>query len=278
MWLAMDSITGFDVILNEEGDQNALVVRDAILMEKGVGVESERRRWREERFLREISVVESLRDQHVCAALDHGLQQGRMFVVLEFLQGQSLSEALAAKAAQGETLTVQQVHRLAVELLMGLEVAHANGLQHLNLSPANVFISDDGVKLLGLGLALWEPEMIGDASMRLPTKAMPQYMSPEQISGHLTDNRSDIFSVGVLLFQCLCGKLPFNGSGFVQIADAITQQPISDLNEFSSYPLSPDLNLCILKALAKNPEQRYKTAREMREALQNVDLEATAMM
>ena len=100
VWLAMDSITGFDVILNEEGDQNALVVRDAILMEKGVGAESDRRRLREERFLREISIVENLRDKHVCAALDHGLQQGRMFVVLEFLQGQSLSEALAAKAAQ----------------------------------------------------------------------------------------------------------------------------------------------------------------------------------
>ena len=94
LWAARDSQTGSEVVLVEEGDETALRVRDAILAERGQGEESERRRWREERFLREMQIIMRLQSRHVCCVFDHGLQQGRMFQVLERLQGQSLAEAL----------------------------------------------------------------------------------------------------------------------------------------------------------------------------------------
>ncbi len=115
---------------------------------------------------------------HVCRVLDHGLQQGRMFQAVERLQGKSLAEAMTSNPGP---MSEAQTKTMAIQILLGLEAAHMGGLTHSNLVPANVFVDNRSIKVLGLGVALWEPEMISNAALRLPVKAMPQYMSPEQV-------------------------------------------------------------------------------------------------
>lgn len=93
------------------------------------------------------------------------------------------------------------MRKIAVEILLGLEEAGNAGLTHSNLTPSNVFLSSEGVRVLGLGLAGWDPEVISNADYKLPCKAMPQYMSPEQLSGSLIDPRSDLFSLAVIMYR-----------------------------------------------------------------------------
>ena len=141
--------------------------------------------------------------------LDSGLQQGRMFACMQALQGQTMAEAMAVKAAHGQALTEEQVRRVAAELLVGLAEAAEAGLCHSNITPHNVLLTPGGVTLLGLGLAGWEPEMISNASYKLPVNMMPQYMSPEQATGRLVDARSDLFAVGVLMYHAV-GPPPYH--------------------------------------------------------------------
>jgi serine/threonine protein kinase len=126
-------------------------------------------------------MVQSIRNEYLCMVTDFGLQQGRMFCISEKLNGQTLAEALNSKIADGAVLTEPLVRKIAVELLYALEEAGNLGLTHCNITPSNVFLSSDGVRLLGLGLSGWEPDVITNANYRLPVKAMPQYMSPEQV-------------------------------------------------------------------------------------------------
>jgi serine/threonine protein kinase len=128
LWSAVDAQTSEEVVLVEEGDATALAVRDAILAERGQGEESERRRWREERFLREVQVTMKLASPNICPVLDHGLQQGRMFEVVLRLQGQSLAEVFVKN--DSKCLSEKMAIQLGVQVLGGLEAAHAAGLTH----------------------------------------------------------------------------------------------------------------------------------------------------
>eukprot|EP00802_Teleaulax_amphioxeia_P008056 Tamp_08064.p1 GENE.Tamp_08064~~Tamp_08064.p1 ORF type:complete len:769 (-),score=168.39 Tamp_08064:81-2297(-) len=263
-WLAVDSLQDQDILLVEEGDETALSVRDAILAERGQGEESNRRRWREERFLREMQVCIKVSSPNVCRVLDHGLQQGRMFQAVERLQGKSLAEAMMSNPGP---MSEAHTKSLTIQLLQGLEAAHIGGLSHSNLVPANVFLANNGIKVLGLGVALWEPEMISNAALRLPVKAMPQYMSPEQVSGRLTDHRSDLWSVGVLMFRCVSGKLPFDGATFINIVQAIVTGTTPEIGSPQT-PVSPEFARIVQRALSKDPDHRFGTAAEMRQALE----------
>jgi serine/threonine-protein kinase len=186
-----------------------------------------------------------------------------MYVVSELLAGQTLAEALNSKASQGAVLTEPLVRKIATEVLYGLADADEAGLPHCNLTPHNVFLSPDGVRVLGLGLSGWEPDCITDSSFKLPIKAQPQYMSPEQITGRIVDTRTDIFTLGIVMFRCLTGKLPFDGTVFMDISESITRDPTPDPSAHSPTAVSPELSRIMAKAMSKDPADRYQHTHEM---------------
>jgi len=266
LWVASDTMSGAEVVLSDEGDESTLAVRKVILEEEGKGDESIRRRYREERFMQEAQTVQDLQNRYICAVLDCGLQQGRMFLVQERLNGQTLAERLSLT----QVMTEAETTRMALHILAALEAAQAVELTHANITPSNIFLTPDNASLLGLGVAGWDPAMINNSNYKLPVKAIPQYMSPEQASGSLVDGRSDLFSVGVVMYRCVTGHLPFDGPVYVEIIEALMTAPLPNIQQHARTPVSDGFAYIVAKALAKSPEQRFSTAQSMREELERL--------
>src|SRR5438309_7854638 len=196
------------------------------------------------RFEREAKAVSSLQHPHICVLHDVGSQDGVDFLVMEYLEGETLASRLARKP-----LTADEILRIATELADALEKAHRSGIIHRDLKPGNVMLTKGGSKLMDFGLAK-PTELVGGsksgtpaysavatmASMASPVTAAGtitgtlQYMSPEQIQGREADARSDIFSFGAMLYEMLTGRRAFEGKSQLSVASAILEkepEPIS---------------------------------------------------
>ncbi len=218
------------------------------------------------RFAREAQAVARLNHPNIVQVFDFAEEGDVAYIVMELVRGRELKTFFDAK----ERFELKETVHIVGELCEALHFAHEAGIIHRDIKPANVMIDAQGrVKLTDFGVArIADPDRtVSDKTQAGMVVGTPAYMSPEQIQGLTLDRRSDIFSVGVILYEFLCGTKPFAGTGAWAIAKKILSEqpePPSSRNP----ALSPLFDAVVLKALAKDVEQRYQTARQLGYALQ----------
>ncbi|HEX4966298.1 MAG TPA: protein kinase [Thermoanaerobaculia bacterium] len=223
---------------------------------------------RRRRFDRESRLLAGLNHPNVVTV--HSVEEagGQPFMVMEWVQGRTLLEIIPLRG-----LTLDRMLELAIPMIDGVAAAHTAGVVHRDLKPANVMVRDDGVvKVLDFGISKGETETVADgrtlrADLTAEGRVMGTlpYMSPQQILGLPVDARSDVFSLGVILFEMLTGVRPFHGEGNATLAAAILQQPAPPLERL--VPVPPEMEQVVQRCLEKEPPNRYLSARELRDAL-----------
>lgn len=219
---------------------------------------------REQRFEREAHALARLDHAGCVRIVDYGRADGRAFIAMEMLAGESLS-ALLAREVQ---LSVTRAVYLADKLLAALAHAHDHGVWHRDLKPANVVIvsSGGGVRpvLVDFGLAFLQ----GDAALTQEGHCVgsPSYVAPERIGSRQCDARADLYAVGVLLYEMLAGACPFVGSTAQEILQAALEKPPRPLRALRP-DVPPSLEAAIMRALQKDPARRFASAADLRAAL-----------
>jgi serine/threonine protein kinase len=228
---------------------------------------------RRQRFLTEARAASALNHPHVCTVYDVGETDDRVpYIAMEFVEGRSLD----ALVKQGP-LEISRVVQIAAQVADALDAAHASRIVHRDIKPANISLNERGqVKVLDFGLAKRMPHgtewegVTQDYQLTQHGQVLgsPSYMSPEQALGKDLDHRTDIFSLGVVLYELTTGEKPFTGANFSDVVNKIVHaQPtaIARLN----YDVPPELERITLKCLQKLPDRRYQTARELMVDLRN---------
>jgi serine/threonine protein kinase len=235
---------------------------------------------RRQRFLNEARAASALNHPHVCVVFDVGeTVDGLPFIAMEFVEGRTLDAVL-----KDGPLEMAKIAEIAVQVADALDAAHNRRIVHRDIKPSNISLNERGqVKVLDFGLAKRMPTATGSQDVTQdfqPTQegqvvGSPSYMSPEQALGKELDHRSDIFSLGIVLYVLATGRKPFTGSSFGEIVNHIVHaQPpaIARLN----YNVPPELERIILKCLQKQPDRRYQSARELMIDLKNLGRELDA--
>jgi serine/threonine protein kinase/Tol biopolymer transport system component len=237
-----------------------------------------------QRFQREARAISSLNHPNICHLYDIGSQDGTDFLVMEFLEGETLHDRL-----RKGPVPLPELLKIGTEISEALEVAHRHAIVHRDLKPGNVMLTKSGAKLMDFGLA--KPSALGatpsgsspillSAAQTLdvhsPMSPLTtagsvvgtiQYMSPEQLGGSEVDARSDIFALGALLYEMATGKPAFSGKSQITVASAILEKdppPVSSVNPVSP----PALDYLVATCLAKDREQRFQSAHDVRLQLQ----------
>src|SRR5712692_7875865 len=222
-----------------------------------------------ERFEREAKTIASLNHPHICTLHDIGQQDGIDYLVMEYLEGETLAQRLLKGS-----LPVQQVLQYAIEISDALDKAHRKGVTHRDLKPGNIMLTKSGAKLLDFGLA----KLRQDAAPATPLSQLPtandaitaegtilgtlQYMPPEQIEGKEADARTDIFAFGAVVFEMATGKRAFEGKSQASVISAIMS---SDPPSMSSLqPMTPPaLDRVVKRCLAKEADERWQSANDL---------------
>ena len=224
---------------------------------------------RRQRFEREARTISGLNHPNVCTLHDVGSQDGIDYLVMEFVEGESLAQRL-----EKGPLPLDQALKIAREIADALDRAHRNGIIHRDVKPGNIMLTKSGAKLLDFGLARPGAQ---NASLATLSASVPpnspvtqegtivgtfQYMSPEQVEGRELDGRTDIFSLGAVLYEMLTGQRAFAGKSQLSVASAILEKdppPITSIK-----PLTPrSLDHVIRRCLAKDPDDRWQSARDL---------------
>ncbi|HVH99339.1 MAG TPA: serine/threonine-protein kinase [Enhygromyxa sp.] len=214
-----------------------------------------------DRLRREASAARRISHVNVVKIFDVGDDQGHLFLSMEYVDGQSLKELIRRHG----TLPVERVRDYVKAICEGLAAAHAEGVVHRDLKPGNVIVTpDQRVKIIDFGLArIANLEGMTATGMLLGT---PEYMAPEQIKGGSVDPRTDLYALGALTYHALTGRPPFTGETPIAVSLAqMTEQPIPPSKLRAG--LNPEWDTFVLRALAKDKEQRFETAQAMRDAL-----------
>ena len=219
-----------------------------------------------DRFDREARAISALEHPHICALYDVGQQDGTAFLVMQYLEGETLADRLL-----GGALPLEQALQIAGEVADALATAHKAGIVHRDLKPGNIMLTKSGSKLLDFGLAKAGPSTAGSASI-LPTTppltqigsvlGTVQYMAPEQIEGQEADARSDIFAFGAVVYEMLTGRKAFAGKTQPSVMAAILNrdpQPMATI----APRVPPPLDHVVSRCLAKDPDERWQTARDV---------------
>jgi serine/threonine protein kinase len=208
------------------------------------------------RFLREAHAAAALDHPNICTVHEVGTSdEGWLFMALAHYHG----ETLRARLSREGQLPVRETIEIARQIAQGLQAAHTAGIVHRDLKPANVMLVSDGtVRLLDFGLAKARDQSLGTTSVRLGTVS---YMSPEQIRAETQDGRTDLWALGVVLYEMLTGRKPFRGDEKVSIADAILHAQPDPPSMYRRH-LSKVLDGLVLRLLQKDLTKRYATANE----------------
>ncbi|HZO01799.1 MAG TPA: serine/threonine-protein kinase [Burkholderiales bacterium] len=219
------------------------------------------------RFKREVRAVARLNHPHIVQVYDFGNEADLAYIVMEYIQGRELKDYFDAK----ERFDLKTILRLMGELLGALDAAHEAGIIHRDVKPANVMLdAARHAKLTDFGVARFtEPDGDQVEATRAGTiLGTPSYMSPEQIQGQPLDRRTDIFSAGVLFYQLLTGQKPFEGTQWALAKKIIQDDPVWPS---AMVEIPADIDRVVARALAKQAEQRYPSARGFAEALQRIE-------
>jgi serine/threonine-protein kinase len=221
------------------------------------------------RFMREAKAAAALRSPHVVQIIDYGVEGPLPFMVMELLEG----ETLAQRLKRVRRLSRQETARVLTHVGRAVGRAHDAGIVHRDLKPENVFLvkneDDEIAKVLDFGVAKVEHAALGPEGTRTRTGSIlgtPYYMSPEQAQGNkAVDSRSDLWSLGVIAFECLTGQRPFYSDGLGDLVLTICVRDMPVPSDVAPVPLGFDA--WFAKACARDPEQRFQTARELTDAL-----------
>ena len=223
-----------------------------------------------QRFEREARAVSAINHPHICSLFDIGQQNGIDYLVLEFLEGETLAERLRKGA-----LPIEQALRFGMEIAGALEAAHSRGITHRDLKPANIILTASGAKVLDFGLAKMhaQPSALASDGSVLQTLTTPltgagtivgtlQYMAPEQLEGKEADTRTDMFAFGTVLYEMISGRRAFQASSQAALISSIMTAepaPLPSLQPLASSSLDHLVRSC----LAKNPADRWQSAHDL---------------
>jgi serine/threonine protein kinase len=217
-----------------------------------------------QRFEREARAISSLDHPHICGLFDIGREEGRDYLVMQYLEGVTLASRL-----ERGPLPLLEALKTAAQIADALAVAHRRGIVHRDLKPANVMLTPTGAKLLDFGLAKGTAIVAPTGGETMPALTAErtilgtlQYMAPEQIEGREADPRSDIFALGAVLYEMIAGRRAFNGESPASVIAAIISSQPPALREGT--PLAPPmLDAVVTRCLAKNPDERWQSASDL---------------
>ncbi|MGA7292523.1 MAG: protein kinase [Terriglobales bacterium] len=232
-----------------------------------------------QRMEREARAISSLNHPNICQLYDIGSQNGTDYLVMEFLEGETLAERL-----RKGVMPLNEIFKIGIAVADALSVAHRQGIVHRDLKPGNIMLTKGGAKLMDFGLAKSAGTAAAPAASSAPllsaartmSQASPvspltttgtmigtiQYMSPEQIEGREADARSDLFALGAVLYEMVTGARPFEGKSQISVASAILEKDPAPIS--ATQPLTPPAFEHIISAcLAKNPDDRFQTAHDV---------------
>ncbi|HTP69623.1 MAG TPA: protein kinase [Dongiaceae bacterium] len=220
------------------------------------------------RFEREAKTVSALNHPNICSLFDVGSQDGTDFLVMECIEGESLAQRIAKGS-----LPTDQVVKIGAAIADALDKAHRSGVVHRDLKPGNIMLTKSGAKLLDFGLAKPSISAVSAVTITNVAASSPvteqgtivgtfQYMCPEQVEGKELDGRSDIFSLGAVLYEALTGQRAFEGRSQLSVASAILEKEPAPITTIK--PLAPrSLDHIIRRCLAKDPDDRWQSARDL---------------
>ena len=217
----------------------------------------------EKRFYREARSAGRLNHSNIVTIHDVGKTDDVAYIAMEFLRGQSLREILDS----GVVLPPEKIADIAVQVADGLAYAHANRIVHRDIKPPNIMVLESGlVKITDFGIALLPS---GSRTLDGAVFGSPKYMSPEQVTGRAVDGRADIYSLGAVLYEMLTGLPPFVGSDLGAVLSALIHEaPVAPSSRNRS--IAPAFDAIVMKAMAKDPADRYGSALEMASELRNL--------
>jgi serine/threonine-protein kinase len=234
-----------------------------------------------ERFRREARAASALNHPGICTIYDIGEQDGHAFIAMEFIDGQTLRSHIG-----GKPLPLDEILNLGMQIADALDAAHAAGIIHRDIKPANIFITKRGqakvldfglAKLISKGVAGSESDSSSGSSASTSIVGMisgtPSYMSPEQIRGDDLDPRTDIFSLGLVLYEMATGRQAFGGGTGGAVIEAVLTRPPSPIRSINA-DIPPRLEDIINEALRKNRDERYQSAAEIRADLERIRRDA----
>jgi len=217
------------------------------------------------RFEREVHAVARLNHRNIVQVYDFGTENDLAYIVMEFIKGRELLDYFN----KGERFDLATILKITIELLDALDFAHEHDIIHRDVKPANVMIDAAGhVKLTDFGVARLTDAPEGEATRMGKQIGTPSYMSPEQIQGQKLDRRTDVFSAGIVFYQLLTGKKPFESGSQFGLQAKIVQEDPAWPSQVVQVP--PEFDRVMARALAKEPDKRYKTARKFAEALKRL--------
>ena len=223
---------------------------------------------RKQRFEREAKTIASLNHPHICSLYDVGQDNGIDYLVMEYIEG----ETLAKRLIRGP-LPLEQALKFGTQIADALEKAHRSGIIHRDVKPGNIVLTSMGIKLLDFGLARPAPALTTSNTLTAASSEYPiteqgtvigtfQYMSPEQVEGKELDARSDIFSLGAVLYEVLTGRRAFEGKTQLSVVSAILERdPVPMTSRQLTTP--PALEHAIRRCLAKDPDHRWQSSRDL---------------
>src|SRR3989441_10780510 len=232
------------------------------------------------RFLQEARAASKLKSANVAHIYEIGEVEKHHFIAMEYVEGEPLNKRMG-----GRPMEAAEIVKLGIQIARALEEAHSKGIAHRDIKPQNIIVTSDAeVKMLDFGLAKLsgvpsETDLTPESELATKVKTSPgvvmgtvNYMSPEQAMGRETDHRTDIFSLGVVLYEMATGRVPFSGASLTETIDRIAHAQPEAIARFN-YNVPPELEVIIKKALRKNRDERYQSARDLLVDLRDLERE-----